>query len=374
MNPSDNHDANLTQRAFERILLVKPSSLGDIVHALPVLHGLRTAYPDAMIDWLVASPFVPLIESHPEVDNVVPFDRARFSRLGRSLAVTADFVRFVKDLRRRKYDLAIDLQGLFRTGFLTWASGAAVRIGFRDAREGAAVFYSHKISPGDLEQHAVDRNYRVAEMLGFEEVEVEFDLALTDAIRAEASELLKTHIPAPYDELLFVAPGARWETKVWPVERFAATIDALQGASGLRCVLLGGRDEVTLCAGIEQACRTSPVNLAGRTSLSLLPALIERAAVVLCQDSAVMHLAVALNRPLVCLIGPTNPRRTGPYLRLEDVVSLDVDCSPCYLRKLSQCGHDHRCMKDLEVGPVVEAVERRLEAARLPSGGSTIAT
>ena len=161
MISAPSHHSALARRSFDRILLVKPSSLGDIVHALPVLHGLRAAYPEATIDWLVASPFVPLIESHPELNGVVAFDRAKFSRLARSPTVAADFVRFVRDLRRRKYDLAIDLQGLFRTGFLTWASGAAVRIGFRNARESAAVFYSHKISAAERSRVFSETDTRV---------------------------------------------------------------------------------------------------------------------------------------------------------------------------------------------------------------------
>lgn len=365
MTSSSCSPSDLARRSFSRILLIKPSSLGDVVHALPVLHGLRVRYPQATIDWLVASPFVPLVESHPDLNEVIVFDRSRYSRIGRSATVTADFVRFVQDLRGRRYELAIDLQGLFRTGFLAWASGAGVRIGFRDAREASSVFYTHRLARDPLDTHAVDRNYRLSAVLGFEEVRIEFNLALTDRVRAEAHALLCERGVGPDERMTVVAPGARWETKVWLPERFAATIDRLQQSECSRCVLIGGPAEVSLCHRIERACRTSPVNLAGKTSLPVLSAVIERAELVLCHDSAAMHLAVALERPLVCLIGPTNPLRTGPYRRPEEVVRVDVECAPCYLRKLSQCGHDHRCMKELEVSSVLAAVERRLEMSAL---------
>ena len=151
--------ANLSSRSFARILLIKPSSLGDLVHALPVLHGLRQRYPRARIDWLAGSAFAPLIEGHPDIHEVVRFDRQRFGRMVVSPSALVGFHRFRKDLRRRNYDLVIDLQGLFRSGFLSWSTGAKVRIGFAQAREGAKWFYTDLIGPSPHDTHAVDRNY-----------------------------------------------------------------------------------------------------------------------------------------------------------------------------------------------------------------------
>src|SRR5262249_42937947 len=123
----------LAGRDFRRILIIKPSSPGDIVHALPVLHALRHRYPNAHIAWLVASPFVDLVAADPALDEVIPFDRRRFGRLGRDLAVSLDFLRFTRELFARRFDLVIDLQGLFRSGFLSLACGARTRVGFSDA-------------------------------------------------------------------------------------------------------------------------------------------------------------------------------------------------------------------------------------------------
>ena len=160
--------SELSGRSFDRMLLVKPSSLGDIVHALPVLHGLRTRYPRARIDWLAAPPFAPLLTGHPDLNDVVLFDRMRYGRMGTSPRAAKEFLDFVHGLRQRQYGLVIDLQGLFRTGFLSMASGAGVRIGFRNAREGAWLFYTHRIRVDDPDAHAVDRNYSVAKLLGFD--------------------------------------------------------------------------------------------------------------------------------------------------------------------------------------------------------------
>ncbi|KAA0221475.1 MAG: glycosyltransferase family 9 protein [Planctomycetota bacterium] len=352
----------LKDQNFERILLIKPSSLGDVVHALPVLSGLRGRYPAARIDWLVAPAFAPLLVGNPALTEVVLFDRSRFGRVGRSLAVTREFARFLGDLRARRYDLVVDLQGLFRSAAIARATGAAVRVGFRGAREGAPFFYTHRVATPLPDEHAVDKNLRVLASLSARSEPVEFCLALTDSDRRTARQLLQEgEAGAELGERPWVAvvPGARWETKEWSESGFAAVIDVLT-ERGVVCVLIGAAAERERCARIAASCRKSPLNLAGRTDVRLMSAVIEQADVVLCQDSAPMHIAVALNRPLVCLMGPTSPARTGPYRRSEDILRLDLDCSPCFLRRLRQCPHAHRCMKDLSFDRVVEAVIERL--------------
>jgi len=347
--------------SFERILLVKPSSLGDVIHALPVLDGLRRRYPTAQIDWLIGSSFASLLEGHPLIDDLVEFDRRRFGRLWRSPAAAIAFVRFLRRLRRRRYDLIIDLQGLFRTGFMAYASGAGTRIGFRDARECAPRFYTHHLPGGSGDVHAVDRYLQVGDLLGFAPAPVRFVLPLTETDRAEAAALLRNRANVPDKRIVAVAPGARWDTKCWLPERYAAMIDGFHDSGDdVSCVLLGGPDETGRCAEVAAGCRTAPLDLAGKTNLRQLAALIERADLVVCQDSATAHIATAMNRPLVCITGPTNPLRTGPYRRLSDVVWLEPECAPCYLRRLPQCPHDHRCMRDLTVEQVLAAARQAL--------------
>lgn len=330
-----------------------------------MLHGLRERYPHAKIDWLIAKPFAPFLQGHKDLDEVIPFDRRRFAYVGRKPSATAAFVRFVRSLRARRYELVVDLQGLFRTGFLSWASGAGVRIGFRRTREAAWVFYTHYLMDEEAAVHAVDRNYLVAKTLGFDQVPIQFHLPEAGDDEARVRALLRDAGCEDSARIVAVVPGARWETKVWLAERFATVIDRLNELDGVRCVLLGSEDEVPRCRAIAQGCRNEPINLAGRTGLRELVALIRMADVVLCHDSASMHLAVALDRPLVCLVGPTNPARTGPYRRMSDVIRADVPCAPCYLRKMRDCRHEHRCMVEVESARVVDAVM----AALAESGG-----
>ncbi len=356
----------LSRRTFDRILLIKPSSLGDVIHALPVLHGLRERFPRATIDWLIASSHAPLLENHDELDELVLFDRHGLlaGRTG-----FAGLVSFLRDLRSRRYDLVVDLQGLFRTGFFARVTGAPVRIGFRDSREAAWMFYTHYLGRDGIDTHAVDRNYRVAELLGFEDVPITFRLPIPDTVRAETCELLRDHGVGDDESLVVVAPGARWETKRWAPERFAEAIDGYSSRMAVRTVLVGSPDEAAVCDSIRRACGSGPVNLAGETTLGCVAALIERSDLVLCHDSAAMHLGAALGRPLVCIVGPTNPHRTGPYRRSQDVLRLALDCSPCYFRRLAQCDHGHRCMADLQSGVVADAVCARLSSATIRTSG-----
>lgn len=380
----------LAVRPFRRILLIKPSSPGDILHALPVARALRAAYPNAHLAWLVASSFADLLEVEPSIDEVIRFDRKRFGRMWRSAAALHAFVDFIRQLRVRRFDLVVDLQGLFRSGFLAWAAGAATRIGFRDAREAAWLFYTHRLPRRPHATHAVDRNLAVIEQLrlplGEPDPRPVFTLADDEAARA----LLANAGIGGRDEYVVLVPSTRWETKRWPPQRFgelaarlgcrpptAASQTASQaiappharGEAPLRAVLVGGRDDVAAADAAARASGGAAVNLCGRTSLRQLAALIAGARMVVTADSTPMHMAAAFGRPLVALFGPTHPCRTGPYRRLGDVLRLGVPCSPCYLRRRSECPYDLRCMNELSVDVVLSEAVKRL---RTPPVGHSI--
>jgi lipopolysaccharide heptosyltransferase I len=332
-----------------RILLIKPSSLGDVTHALPVLHLLRKRYPAAKISWLVAPYCSGLLEGHPDLDEVILFDRKRFGTAWKNPAAGLDLIRFKRDLRRRQFDWVIDLQGLFRSGWLAWHTRAPVRIGFANAREFAWLFYTHRVPIPTLEQHAVDRYLKIAAAAGCDDEPVEFHFPVTDSDRAAVSDLLG-HVE-PFAVLM---PGANWDTKRWDPDKFEALVAPMRERFGLQSVVAGGPDTIDLAMKIPSA-----INLAGKTNLPQLVALLERASLVIANDSGPMHIAAALNRPLVTLFGPTNPIRTGPYGRPDSVVHVDIPCSPCYSR---HCSHTS-CLRWLGIEPVLAAAEQQLNAA-----------
>jgi lipopolysaccharide heptosyltransferase I len=364
---------DLTKREFQRILIIKPSSLGDVTHALPVLNGLRHRYPAAKIAWMISTSCAELLDGHPTLDELIPFDRRRYGQMGRSIRATSEFMEFVHALRARRFDLVIDLQGLFRSGFLAWAAGAATRIGFARAREFAWMFYTHRIGPGDPDEHAVVKNYRVARLLGFDRVPLTFGLPVRPAARSTAQALLAEAGIRPGDAYAIFTPGARWETKKWPAPKMAAVADHLRQRHSLRIVAAGGPDEEADCRAFAAAVAGPVANVSGRTGLRELVALIDGAAIMVSNESGPMHIAVALGRPVAGVIGPTNPRRNGPFSPNSRIVQAGLECSPCYLRRRSQCPHGLACMDRVEPKSVIDAVDALLttcaQAPATRSGG-----
>lgn len=358
--------SGLKDRSFDRILIIKPSSFGDVIHALPVLNGLRQRFPHARISWLVANSCAGLLEGHPALDEVIRFDRKHYGRLGRDWRASLDFINFVGDLRSRRFDLVVDLQGLFRSGFFALAAGARHRIGFANAREFGWAFYNHRVQVDNPDMHAVERNYLFAEALGFAAIPIRFNLPVRADARESVRQLLAQNGIQPGEAYVVAGPGTRWETKQWPARHFATALSSIASQHALPIVLTGMVDERAVVDQVAAATAGHVVNLAGRTSLQELIALVEGCRVALMNDSGPMHLATALNKPVVAVYGPTSAARTGPYGRGENVARLDLPCSPCYLKKIAQCPHGHRCMRELLPEAVAAQVSRILASAENP--------
>ena len=298
--------------------MVRTSALGDVVRAAPALASLRRAYPGAQIDWLVADAFTDAVRFHPDLSNVVVFPKARLkAAVGRGeLSEVLEWSRTT--LGEAGYDLAIDFQGLFRSGLLTFATGAAVRAGFADAREGGWVFYNHRCRvEGGRGAHHVERNFALLASLGVEPV-LDLRVYPDPADRAALAEDRRL-AGARY---VLMSPTTKGAGRAWPMERYAEVARYLfvhgnrLGIDGLVVVGLGS--ERGACGPLLSL---PVVDRVGATSVSGLMALIERAALVVCNDSAAMHMAVALDRPLVALLGPTEVGHAGPYQRAGDVIT-----------------------------------------------------
>jgi lipopolysaccharide heptosyltransferase I len=330
----------------QRILIIKPSAIGDVVHTLPVLALLRRRWPGAKISWLVTPACAGLLEGHPMIDEIILFERKRLGGMWKNPRLALELRGFTRGLRERKFDLVLDLQGLFRSGWLGRKTRAPVRVGFRNAREFAWLFYTQRVPIETMEQHAIDRYLKLARFIGCDAGPVEFPFATSDADRAHVGGLLGDS--SPYAVIL---PGTNWPTKRWPVEKFAGLVGPLRDRFGLRTVLAGGADAAEMAPAIPGA-----ISVAGKTTLKQLTALLERAAVVVANDSGPMHIASALGRPLVTAFGPTNPVRTGPFGRMDSVVRLDIVCSPCYSRR---CSHQS-CLRQLDVEAVLELAREQM--------------
>src|SRR4051794_7965763 len=262
----------------ERVCLIKPSALGDVVHALPVLSALRARWPSARIAWVINRGLRGLLDGHPELDEVIPFDRAQARLRPGGILVTG---RFLVDLRRRRFDLAVDLQGLLRSGIMAAATGAAIRIGLAGAREGATRFYTHRIASPEPPGHAVDRLLRVAEALGADVAQPRFVVALADADRHWARAAL-AGVPRPR---LVLNLGARWPTKRWPPEHFATVARRAVVQRGAGLVVVGAPEDRPLVEALRAHLRPLAVlDLCGRTTLPQLAAVAAEADAVLSND------------------------------------------------------------------------------------------
>ncbi len=340
----------------QRILLIKPSAIGDVVHTLPILKLLRQRWPAAHIAWLLTPGCADLLKDHPLLNEVILFDRKQYGRGWRDPASLFGLLKFQKELRQENFDLVIDLQGLFRSGWFAWKTRAPMRIGFKNAREFAPLFYTHRIDVGTTEQHAVDRYLKVAAALGCDISDVDFEFHVGDADRKHVDELLNGT-----NNYAVVLPGTNWATKRWPIEKFAALVEPLRARFGLASIVAGGPGDIPLGEQIPGA-----TNLAGQTSLPQLVELLRRASLVIANDSGPMHIAAALKRPLVTVYGPTNPVRTGPYRREASVLRLDLPCSPCYSRK---CSHQS-CLRWLEIEPVLNLAAQQMAIWKSDDAGT----
>lgn len=347
-----------------RIALLKPSALGDIIHALPVLTALRRRFPTALITWVVNTTYEPLLRGHPDLTETLPFDRGAFRRgLGASVRAA---VALAAALRRRRFDLVVDLQGLLRTGLMALASGAPVRVGFANAREGSRLAYTHAVRVPDADRlHAVDRYWKLAEFLGAGDGPKLFRVPLDPAERTAArAELVP--FPRPW---VAVAIGARWETKRWPPAFFAAVLRRGLLRTGGTAVFVGGSDDTPGAQEAAGHLGSSPVrvvDLTGRTSLPRLAAVLAESDLMLGNDTGPLHLAAALGVPCVAPYTCTRAARHGPYGSAAGVVETQVPCGGSYRKT---CPH-RICLDELtpeRLAPVFAEVLDRCLAHRCRS-------
>jgi lipopolysaccharide heptosyltransferase I len=382
-----------------RFLLVRLGALGDIVHALPAAAALRERFPHAQIDWLVERKHRALLDLVPVIDTRIAVDPRAWSGPLAPLAV-------VRALRRMRYDVALDLQGLIKSAVFARASGARRVIGYASAhlREPAARrFYTELVDPGDT-THVIDKGLAILRALGIDaghiaESDAETAAATargiggsvpavsgiaatgatvhrSDARRAEPRPMLRTgprfpiaaiesHVPActrqllglwPDEPFVLINPGAAWPNKRWPADRFGGLARELRARHGLRSAVLWGPGEETLAAQVARVSGGA-AEMAPATGLADLIALTRAARVLVSGDTGPIHLAAAVGTPVVGVYGPTDPRRNGPWSPDDESVSRFGRCA-CHHQR--QCRVAAWCLADVPLHEVLDAVERRL--------------
>lgn len=346
---------------IKRILLIQPSRIGDIVFSLPTLSALRRTYSRARITWLVDDRCRDLVEGHPDLDEVlvVPFKAIEEAlKIGAWRGVVQTLSRLKRELRSRSFDLSIDLHGLAKSALLVWMAGARFRIGSANTtgmKEGSG-FFSREIPPRPDDRHTVERNLSVIDFLGGPVEEARFRLTISETAQRQVREMLDSAGHREQDRLVVVHPGAGWLSRRWPADRFAELINTLGMTAGLRLAVIGGAaggsEEGRLFEQLFSLIRAPVMDLVNRLSLKQLIALLRETDLFIGNEAGPLHLAAALDRPVVALIGPTRPELTGPFGRRALIIRKPVSCAPCRERNCSEL----TCMKAIEVTDVLETV------------------
>ncbi|HPT16524.1 MAG TPA: glycosyltransferase family 9 protein [Kiritimatiellia bacterium] len=317
-----------------RILVIKLSSLGDVAHALPAVRALKDR-TGAEIDWVVQPEYAPLLACCPDVARTIAFPRRNVAR---------GFFPFLRELRREKYDVVVDLQGLLKSAVAARLARGRRRVGPAWAREGAHRFYdAQPARAAGPRRHAVEELMDVANL-------VAPGAGAPPAPRLAFPEPESDGDPGPHVAL---APFSRWRTKDWPLEKFAELGQRLSKEMGCRLRIVGGRDDEE--AGEELARRIGPGarNLCGHTDLPGLCSLLTAMDLLVTVDSGPMHWADALGVPVVAVFGATDPARTGPYRQLNHVVAkAGLACRPCHARTCAR--GDLACLRTLDVEAVFQ--------------------
>jgi heptosyltransferase I len=347
MNPALSRPSSL--HASSRVLILKPSSLGDVVQALPVLRLLKRDRPGSEVYWWLNESLAPLLEGDPDLAGLFLFSRRGWG----SLARWRELIRQVRQMRRLTFDCVVDLQSLARSGWIAWLANGKLTVGLDDAREGARGFYDLIVSRPDYYTHAVDWYLAVLTALG---VPAQGDFEwLPERPAVAAAVRSKWGATGVWVGL---TPGARWSNKRWPVESYAELVQLLhRGRPWLKFVVLGSREDGELGRVLAESAPGAVLDLTGRTTLPEMVEWVRRCEVLVTNDTGPMHVAAAVKCPVVALFGPTEPRRTGPYRQLDGVLRRsDLACVPC----MSDRCH-HAVPMDCLLGIGVETVAARVE-------------
>ena len=319
----------------KRILIIKPSSLGDIVHALPTLAALRQHYFTAKISWLIKPEWAEMLAGNPDLDDVIP---VRFG--------VQHWPSLIRRVRHEKFDLVVDLQGLFRTGLLAGLSGASERIGFAAGREGSPWFYTQRVElpiqmdrPWRLlEMHAVDRNLIVAQFLGADIANPTFSIPHLETDRQDIEQWFREAGVQSSDRLIAMAPLSREDVKCWPLDRFVDVAQEICRLPKCKVVLLGSFPQKWILKKFSHIGENQIIDMVGRLRIRQLGTLLRQTDLLIANDSAPIHIATAVGVPVLGIFGPTHAAATGPYgSGVHHVMNAVLPCRPCGKKNLSSC-------------------------------------
>jgi heptosyltransferase I len=346
-----------------RILIIKMSSIGDVVHALPALATLRNRYPKADIAWVVEEKSYDILVNNLYLNQVILFDRKKIVKLFKSghwLQGWTELRKLRKKLTSPRFDISIDLQGLARSAIIVFLARAKQRIGCYGMRELSNLFSTPPKS-GNPNAHAVDRSLQVIQSLDKNiETILEFPIAIAEPEIRFADEFWNQNQVSDSDTIIGINLGASHPLKLWPQDKFIALIDQLQQENKFRVILFGASADTAFADRICIALKTQPINAVGKTTLRQLAVLAKRCAVFVSGDTGSLHIAAAVGTPVVALFGPDDPNKTGPYTDKKIIIWKELECSPC--SNIKTCDHAQDCMQKITTDEVITAITALLSS------------
>lgn len=337
---------------YKNILIVKLSAIGDVIHALPVAQALKTCFPQAKVSWVVEKAAYDLLTNNPYIDELILFEKQKFKSIGGFIFESPAFIQF---LRSKKYDLALDLQGLLKSGLIAYLSGASKRLVYENAREGSHLL-SERVVGSHAKGHVVERYLDVVRALGcsieqpvFSIVHTQAEIDLTGKIASQAGFQLNSRFAV-------LILGANWPNKIWPYQHYAHLCNRLW-EEGIIPILTGSQGERKLAEQIIALTEIPPVDLTGKTSLKQLAYVLKKASVVVGGDTGPMHLAAAVGSPVIALMGPTDIERNGPYGKGHVAIVTPRDCAGCWQR---QCPKQLDCLDAITPQQVYDQIQKTL--------------
>jgi heptosyltransferase III len=331
----------------QNILVIKLRYLGDVLLATPTLHALKATYPTARVTALVNRGTDEILIGNPDVNDIMPLERGPI----------LEQWRFAISVRRRRFDMVVDLTDGDRAAFLTWISGAAVRIGFNAEQRWTGRCYTTVVS-GDPAAHRIERDLTSLKPLNIEVTDRIPRLWLTHEDVTRADEIFSTLGLRSDQSIVIVQPGARYWFKAWPTERFAELADQLTDQFGCQVLVGGSQQEQDLAQLVVKQAKSRLISIAGLITIRTLAALLKRTALFVGNDTGVMHIAAAVGTPVVGLFGPSNPREWGPRGGPAEVIYKGLDCRVCF-HPTCQRG-EQNCMKLINVDEVMHAAARQI--------------
>ncbi len=347
-----------------KILFIKLSAIGDVVQTLPALEAIKKTYPDSVIDWVVEEAAADILRDHPLINRLLISRRKTWIRmlqdprtLLRGFREASDFCR---ELRSTHYDIAIDFQGLMKSGVVIGLAFAARKIGFDRTRELSYLFLNEKLPPYDVEKHALERYLDVARYLGAHDPSPRCSLPISR--EKESVGKLTADLRKGGKGIITINPVARWQTKLWEERKFADLADRLVRERNASVIFTGSGDDAVTVERIRSQMQQQAENWAGRTTLKELAALATLSDLFITTDTGPMHLAAAAGARVVALFGPTAPWRTGPHGHGHIIVRAGIECSPCFQKGCK----DMRCMREITVEEVMRQIQDKAPVPTAP--------